>query len=130
VRPERVKDVDLLVVRENVGGLYQGEFGRREAGRVAYQHFSYDVTQVQRILEVASRLARARRGRLTAVVKAGGVPEVSALWMEEAEAMAAAHGVILEVLDIDNACYQLIANASCFDVIVAPNLFGDILADE
>src|SRR5215813_2061740 len=46
VRPERLAGVDVLIVRENLGGLYAGEFGRREAGRVAYQSFFYHADQV------------------------------------------------------------------------------------
>lgn len=129
VRPERLTGVDLLIVRENLGGLYSGEFGRREGGRVAYQHFSYSADQVERIVQVAARMARMRRGQLAVIGKAGGVPEVSALWRETAEAVASDHGVAVEVLDIDNGSYQLVADPRRFDVVVAPNLFGDILAD-
>jgi 3-isopropylmalate dehydrogenase len=129
IRPERLTGVDVLIVRENVGGLYFGESGRREGGRVAYQHFSYRADQVVRIVGVAARLARMRRGRLSVVVKAGGVPHVSALWSEEAEAVASDHGIAVEILEVDNASFQLVADPRRFDVVVAPNLFGDILAD-
>jgi 3-isopropylmalate dehydrogenase len=80
VRPERLTDVDMLIVRENLGGVYAGEFGRREGGRIAYQTFAYHADQVERIVQVAARLAVTRRGLLTVTGKAGGVPEVSALW--------------------------------------------------
>ena len=129
VRPERLTGVDVVIVRENVGGLYFGESGRREGGRVAYQHVLYSADQVARIIEVAARLARLRRGRLSVVVKTGGVPEVSALWSEHAATVASAHGVDLEVIEVDNASFQLVADPGRFDVVVAPNLFGDLLAD-
>ena len=129
VRPERLGGIDVLIVRENVGGLYLGKFGRCEAGRAAYQHLSYHADQVTRVADVAARLARRRRGCLSVIVKAGGVPEVSALWKECVEAVGAAHGVSVEMLDIDNAAFQIIADPRRFDVVVAPNLFGDILAD-
>ncbi len=129
VRPERLTHVDVLIVRENLGGLYAGEFGRREGGRVAYQHFSYRADQVERIIQVAARLAAMRRGQLSVIGKSGGVPEVSALWREMAEAVASDHGVVLEVLEVDNASYQLVADPRRFDVVVAPNFLGDILAD-
>lgn len=129
VRPERLAGVDVLLVRENVGGLYMGEFGRRDTGRVAYQHFSYDDRQVERIVRAAVRLARERRGRLTAVIKSGGVPEVSGLWREVTERVTAATGIDVEVLEVDNAGFQLVADPHRFDVVVAPNLFGDVLAD-
>jgi 3-isopropylmalate dehydrogenase len=129
VRPERLAGVDMLIVRENVGGLYLGEFGRRDGGRVAYQHVSYSVDQVARLLRVAADLARARRGTLAVVVKRGGIPEVSALWCEQAEAVAADHAITLETLDVDNASFQIVAHPRRFDVIATSNLLGDILAD-
>ena len=55
-------------MRENVAGLYFGEFGRREGGRVAYQHLAYSVDQVARIVEVAADLACRRRGKLAVIV--------------------------------------------------------------
>lgn len=129
VRPELLRGADLVIVRENVGGVYFGAWGRREGGRVAYQELSYDAAAVARIVTVAARLARMRSGRLTVVVKNGGIPAVSALWREQAEAIAAAHGVRAEALDVDNASFQLIAQPQRFDVVVAPNLIGDVLAD-
>jgi 3-isopropylmalate dehydrogenase len=129
VRPERLVGVDLLIVRENVGGVYFGEYGRRDEGRVAYQNFSYRAEQVSRIVAVAARLAEGRRGRLTVIVKNGGIPEVSALWREQGQAAAAETGVEVEALDVDNAGFQLIAQPQRFDVVVAPNLLGDVLAD-
>lgn len=129
LRPELASDVDMLLVRENVAGLYFGDFGRRDDGRVAYQHAAYSAEQVARIIAVAARIARTRRGRLSVVVKRGGVPEVSALWAEQAEAAAAASDVAIDVLEVDNAGFQMIARPHTFDVVVAPNLFGDVLAD-
>jgi 3-isopropylmalate dehydrogenase len=129
VRPERLAGVDMLIVRENVGGLYFGEYGSRDGGRTAYQHLAYTAAQVSRIIEVAARLARMRRGQLAVVVKTGGIPAVSTLWRECAAAVAAEGGPSAETLEADTAAFQLIAEPQRFDVIVAPNLFGDLLAD-
>ncbi|HVN83344.1 MAG TPA: isocitrate/isopropylmalate family dehydrogenase [Candidatus Binatia bacterium] len=129
VRPDRLREVDVLIVRENVGGLYFGESGRREDGRLAHHHFSYHADQVTRIVDVAAKLARGRRGRLSVVIKPGGLPDVSALWREVAEAVARDGGITLELLEVDNAAFQLVADPRRFDVVAAPNLFGDILAD-
>jgi 3-isopropylmalate dehydrogenase len=129
VRLKRLQDVDVLIVRENVGGLYAGEFGRSEDGRVAYQQCTYRADQVARLVTIAADLAGRRRGRLAVIVKSGGIPEVSALWREQAEVAAAARDVQLELLEVDNASFQLIAHPSRFDVIAAPNLLGDVLAD-
>jgi len=129
VRPERVEGVDVLIVRDNVGGLYQGDFGRRDGGRIAYQEAVYDTDQVDRLLEVAFRAARARRGRLAVVTKTGGIPEVSALWLERAHAAVDGSGVAVEDLEVDNACFQLVADPRRFDVVAAPNMLGDVVSD-
>lgn len=129
LRGDLLDGVDILLVRENVGGLYFGEYGRRAGGRIAYQNLTYSADQVSRIIGVAADLARLRRGHLTVVVKRGGIPAVSALWIEQAEAVAATREVAIEVLDVDNAGFQLVARPRAFDVVVASNLFGDVLAD-
>jgi 3-isopropylmalate dehydrogenase len=130
LRPEAVADVDILIVRENVGGIYLGEPGeRRENGRLteAHHRFRYDALQVDRILRVGLELARRRRGHLSVVVKRAGIPSISDLWIERSQALNADVG--LELIEIDNACFQIVADASRFDVIVAPNLFGDVIGD-
>ncbi|MEA2686106.1 MAG: 3-isopropylmalate dehydrogenase [Actinomycetota bacterium] len=129
VRPERLHGADVLLVRDNVGGLYQGQFGRRDGGRTAFQELVYRADQVDGVLAVAARAAVARRGRLTLIAKAAGIPEVSALWRERAEALAADVGFDLEEMEVDNACFQLVADPRRFDVVVAPNLLGDVVAD-
>lgn len=129
LRPERVHGVDVLVVRDNVGGLYQGAFGRRDGGRVAFQEAVYDADGVDRLLAVAVRAAQARRGRLAVVTKSGGIPELSALWRERAELAAGGSDVAVEEVEVDNACFQLVADPDRFDVVATPNLLGDVVAD-
>ena len=126
-----LRDVDLLIVRDNAGGVYQGRGRDRTAaeGRVVEHSFSYSETQVRQLAEVAARAAARRRGRLHVIVKEGGVPEVSALWREVSLAAGRKHGVQVAVMNIDLAAYELIQHPAQFDVLVAPNLFGDILAD-
>jgi 3-isopropylmalate dehydrogenase len=128
VRPERIRAVDVLVVRDNAGGLYQGGFGRREGGRVAFQEAVYDIDQVDRVIHVAVQAAAARQGRLAVVTKPGGIPTISALWRERAEA-AQTQGVSVEVIEADNACFQLVADPHRFDVVASPNMLGDVIAD-
>lgn len=132
IRPECLDDVDIVAVRENTAGLYLGEWDLREdanGDREAFHSFVYGQRQIERILRVGALLARQRRGSLTVTTKPGGVPSVSALWEELARAIAQEVGVDLRLLEIDNAVYQLIANARDFDVVVSPNMFGDVLAD-
>jgi len=129
IRAERVQDVDVLIVRDNVGGLYQGAYGRRDGGRIAFQEAVYDTEQVDRLLTVALRAAAARRGRLAVITKPGGIPAVSALWRERAAVAARGSDVVVEEVEVDNACFQLVADPARFDVVAAPNMLGDVLAD-
>jgi len=132
MRPESVDRVDIVVVRENVGGAYFGEHTARRSDRQlreAHHRYGYSAEQVARILRVALDLARLRRNKLAVVVKPSGVPSISELWIEQARTLSAGTGVELELIEVDNACYQVVAAAPRFDVVVAPNLFGDIVAD-
>jgi 3-isopropylmalate dehydrogenase len=132
LRPEYVRGVDILVVRDNVGGVYQGGWRRWTSpadGRVAEHTFRYTEHQVRRLVEAAAHRARARRGRLAVVVKDGGVPAASGLWREVASEVAGREGVACTFLDVDHAAYRLVQHAADFDVLVTPNLCGDILAD-
>ena len=131
IAPQFLKDVDLLIVRDNTGGVYQGWWGDRatDQGRVAEHAFSYSESEVHRLMKVAARAAAARRGGLHVIVKDGGVPTITALWREVGSAVAKQHGLEARFMNVDLAAYELIQNPSRFDVVVAPNLFGDIIAD-
>ncbi|MCY7279628.1 MAG: hypothetical protein LH610_01785 [Sphingomonas bacterium] len=131
VRPEFAAATDIVAVRENMGGIYQGVWDEDgvPGARIARHRFDYQEADVRRIISVALDLAATRRGQVHVVLKPGGIPSISALWRACAEEMAAAAGIVLGELEIDNAVYQLIANPGQFDVIVSPNMFGDVLAD-
>ncbi|MFA9479457.1 isocitrate/isopropylmalate family dehydrogenase [Phycisphaerales bacterium AB-hyl4] len=132
LRPECVRGTDIIVVRENTGGFYFGDYGTQaqpNGERSAYQHCRYRETEVQRILEVAIQLAHQRSGRLAVITKPGGIPAISQLWKEKLHEMTASVDLETRVLEIDNAAYQLIAAPRDFDVVVCSNLFGDILGD-
>lgn len=132
VRPEVTSATDIIAVRENMGGIYQGNWSSTQddpAGRMATHQFHYTQAMVERILIVAMRLASQRRHRVHLVLKPGGIPSISDLWRDCAEALSSQFGVDLFELEIDNAVYQLIANPAQFDVVVSPNMFGDVLAD-
>jgi 3-isopropylmalate dehydrogenase len=123
--------VDVLVVRENIGGVYQGQSGesRTPDGRTAHHSFSYTEHEVRRIVRVAAQYAVRRRGILTVVVKPAGVPAISQLWSQCCRDAAREFGVQLRELEIDYAAYLLVRDPRAFDVLVAANLFGDILSD-
>ena len=132
LKAEHLADVDMLVVRENSAGLYQGVGSdeRDAQGRRRARHdFGYDEGQVRRILEAGARIAARRRGELVAVYKDAGVPSISALWRDVAAEVSEQHGIRHHMVDIDLAAYQIIQHAQRFDVVVAPNLFGDVLSD-
>ena len=128
LRPASRGDVDLLIVRELVGGLYFGARGVREDG-TAFDTCEYHPSQVERVARRAFDFARARRRRLTSVDKAN-VLETSRLWRRVVAEVATAYPDI-EVDDmlVDNAAMQLASDPGQFDVIVTENLFGDILSD-
>ena len=131
MNPQALENVDLLIVRDNIGGVYQGSWDTRltPQGRRAEHSFSYDEASVYRLVEVAARAAARRRNRLHVIVKEGGIPAISALWREVGLAVARKYGVNAAVMNVDLAAYELIQHPDAFDVVAAPNLIGDILAD-
>lgn len=133
LRPEVIKGVDLLVVRELTGGIYFGSpKGRVETdGRArAFNTMMYSDLEIDRIARVGFDLASQRRGRLCSVDKAN-VLDVSQLWRDRVDAIATEYpGVVLSHLYVDNAAMQLVRAPRQFDVLLTGNLFGDILSDE
>lgn len=123
--------VDMVIVRENAGGLYFGQWGHSRDGdrETAFQHFSYRDDQVARILDVAVGLAERRDQALALVLKTHGVPAISALWKRKLLDSERARALNVRILEVDNAVYQLVAQGRDFDVLVAPNMFGDVLSD-
>jgi 3-isopropylmalate dehydrogenase len=133
LRPERLADVDLLIVRELTGGLY---FGRPQGiyddagGRRAVDTMAYSEAEIERVLKVGFAAARERRRRLTSVDKAN-VLATSRLWRQVATRLGADYpDVELEHLLVDSAAMRLVTAPGSFDVIVTENTFGDILSDE
>jgi 3-isopropylmalate dehydrogenase len=132
LRPKALEGVDLLLLRENIGGIYQGrsdESLSADGHRAVHHSFSYVEADVRRFLDAAARVAGSRSGELTVVVKQAGVPGVSDLWRECAAAAAEARGVHWSIVDVDLMAYELVRRPQAFDVIAAPNLWGDVLAD-
>jgi 3-isopropylmalate dehydrogenase len=128
LRPAVAGDVDLLIVRELVGGLYFGARGVREDGTV-FDTCEYHPSQVERIARRAFALAASRSGRLLSVDKAN-VLETSRLWRRVVEQTAAEFPTVdVEHMLVDNCAMQLATNPERFDVLVTENMFGDILSD-
>ena len=122
--------VDLIVVRENLGDLYQGHLREDESDdaviTVAFPTRHADIAEVT---SLAARLAGQRRNRMTLVTKEAGLPELHRTWLEHARAAAATFDVRLDVIDVDAAAYLLLRQPESFDVIATSNCFGDILSD-
>jgi 3-isopropylmalate dehydrogenase len=129
LKPEVLRNTDIMVVRELTGGIYFGE--KRRTEDFASDLCTYSVEEVQRVTRVAGRLAQARRKRIVSVDKAN-VLETSRLWRTTVEAVLSAEfaDVDLEHMLVDSAAMHLIRKPSSFDVILTENMFGDILTDE
>jgi 3-isopropylmalate dehydrogenase len=124
---------NVLCVRELTGGLYFGQpKGQHEENGelVAIDTMVYRKSEIERIAHVAFKAAQGRSKKLTSIDKAN-VLENGVLWRKTVQAMAAQYpDVALNHLYVDNAAMQLIKNPRGFDVVLAENLFGDILSDE
>ncbi|WP_313274936.1 3-isopropylmalate dehydrogenase [Stenotrophomonas sp.] len=129
IKPELLKDVDFVVVRELTGGIYFGD-KTRDADS-ASDLCRYTVVEIERVLRSAFHLAQQRRGKLTSVDKAN-VLETSRLWRDIAARIGREEfpDVELEHQLVDSMAMHLIAKPRVYDVIVTENMFGDILTDE
>ena len=125
------KNIDMLVVRELIGGIYFGEKGIREGkyGREGYDVMAYGELEVERICRLAFELAGKRRGKVSSVDKAN-VLKTSGIWRKVVHDIHEDYpDILLEDVLVDNMAMQLVRDPSQFDVIVTGNLFGDILSD-
>jgi 3-isopropylmalate dehydrogenase len=135
LKPEIVKGLDILIVRELTGGVYFGEprgISTLENGeREGVNTQRYKTSEIKRISEIAFELARSRKRHVTSCDKAN-VMESGKLWREEITKLHHAQypDLTLNHMYADNCAMQLLRAPKQFDVIVTDNLFGDILSDE
>ncbi len=129
LRPELLRGVDLVVVRELTGGIYFGE--KRRDARQAIDVCAYTAEEVARVVRRAAQLARRRKKRLVSVDKAN-VLETSRLWRGETERVIRDEFPDLKLshMLVDTCAMQLVRRPADFDVVVTENMFGDILTDE
>jgi tartrate dehydrogenase/decarboxylase / D-malate dehydrogenase len=134
--PARVVDageLDLVIVRENVEGEYSEVGGRLYAGQpheTAVQEAIFTRRGTARAAEFAAALAMSRRRKLTSATKSNGIIHTMPFWDEVVAGVAAGHdGLELEKVLIDALAAKVVLAPASFDVIVASNLFGDILSD-
>jgi len=129
LRPDVIRGVDLVFVRELLGGIYFGSPRSRDSER-AVDTEVYTADEVRRVTRIAFSLARSRRKRLTSVDKAN-VLETSMLWRQTVvEVGRDFPDVALDHLYVDNCAMQLMLKPKYFDVVLTNNMFGDILSDE
>lgn len=134
LKRELIEGVDIMLVRELVGGIYFGRpkgikklAGDKEKG---YNTLVYTTPEIERVARVGFELARRRGKKLTSVDKAN-VLESNVLWRKVVTRIGQEYSdVELRHMYVDNCAMQLIRNPQQFDVILTTNMFGDILADE
>lgn len=126
-------DIDVVIVRENVEGEYSAVGGRSGQGspfEAAYQQSVFTRRGVERVAAYAADVARARSGRLVSATKSNGIIHTMPFWDEVvAEVVGRGGGVALEPVLIDALAARAVRAPQTLDVIVASNLFGDILSD-
>src|SRR5215467_7499382 len=131
LRPERLGELDIEIVRELAGGMYFGERGNVVEGGVerAFDTESYSTPEIERIATFAFMRAESRKRRLCSVDKAN-VLTSSQLWRRTVIGVGAAYPAVkLEHMYVDNAAMQLTLRPTQFDVMLCSNMFGDILSD-
>jgi 3-isopropylmalate dehydrogenase len=129
LKPEVVKGVDLMVVRELIGGIYFGEPKGRDENR-GWNTMVYTREEIVRIAHQAFKIAMTRSKRVCSIDKAN-VLDVSQLWREVVTEVAREYPEVeLSHMYVDNAAMQLIRDPRQFDVMLTGNIFGDILSDE
>lgn len=131
LKPEVTKDVDILFVRELLGGLYFGapRYWSKETNE-AINTMRYTRDEVVRVARIAFELASKRRKKVTSVDKAN-VLEVSQLWRATVTEVAKDYpDVTLEHQLVDSMAMHIMNIPRNFDVVLTENLFGDILSDE
>jgi tartrate dehydrogenase/decarboxylase/D-malate dehydrogenase len=133
VRDRGPADIDMIVVRENSEGEYAGVGGRAHTGHPAEVGIQVDVftrTGVERVARYSFELARSRRGRLASITKSNASPHHFVMWDEIVEAVHRDYpDVQLDRILVDAAAAYMVSSPDRFDVVVASNLFGDILTD-
>lgn len=134
LKPEILKGVDILVMRELTGGLYFATPRFREKTAAGYERavdtLEYADFEVERVVDLACHLAMSRRKKVTSVDKAN-VLDSSRLWRQVTNRVATRYPEVqLEHMLVDTAAMRLISAPSSFDVLVTENMFGDILTDE
>jgi 3-isopropylmalate dehydrogenase len=129
LKPEKLRGVDILVIRELTGGIYFGK--RSRSAEAAFDTCEYTAAEIERVCRVAGQLAMQRKRKVTSVDKAN-VLDTSRLWRDVATRVFRTEfpKLTVEHLLVDAAAMHLLSRPADFDVMVTENMFGDILTDE
>src|SRR5271163_4435845 len=134
LKPDVIRGLDLMIVRESTGGIYfgtpRGVETMPNGERRGYDTESYSTSEIERVARVGFELARKRQNRLCSVEKAN-VMQSGLFWRQTVTALRDREfpDVELSHMYADNCAMQLVRNPKQFDVIVTSNLFGDLLSD-
>ena len=130
IKAERLEGVDLLFVRELVSGIYFGRSGRGEDedGPYGFHTMRYADEEIRRVARVALGYAQQRRSHLVVAHKENALPHLPWSRLVKEEAIAFPSVRVAPML-VDNLAMQLVMRPRDFDVVLAGNLFGDILSD-
>ncbi|MBE2268672.1 MAG: 3-isopropylmalate dehydrogenase [Anaerolinea sp.] len=130
LRLDLLDGVDMLFVRELTGGIYFGSRQEQGDGDSAYDTELYTVPEVERIAHIAFRAAQGRRKKVSSVDKANVLASMR-LWRKTVTKVHEDYAdVQLDHVLVDSCAMHLITRPASFDVLVASNMFGDILSDE
>jgi 3-isopropylmalate dehydrogenase len=134
LKPEVVRGLDLMIVRESTGGIYfgipRGIEALPDGQQRGYDTESYTTSEIERVARVGFELARKRQNRICSVEKAN-VMQSGLFWRQTVTALHQREfpDVTLSHMYADNCAMQLVRNPRQFDVIVTSNIFGDLLSD-
>lgn len=134
LKAEIIANLDILIVRELTGDVYFGEprgIETKDTERIGFNNMIYHEHEIERVARIAFEMARQRANKVCSIDKAN-VMEVSQLWREVVNRVHQKDyaDVNLSHMYVDNAAMQLVCRPKQFDVMLTPNLFGDILSDE
>ncbi len=130
LKPENARGTNILIFRELTAGLFYGEKGTKEDGKVAFDECIYHIDEIKRIAHLAFKAAEKRKKKLTLIDKSN-VLETSRLWKRTVIEMSEEYpSVNVELMYVDQAAAKVILNPKSFDVILTANLIGDFISEE
>jgi 3-isopropylmalate dehydrogenase len=128
--PHNIQRSNILLIRENTGGIYAGDYGNVDNG-IAFHRFTYSKPEIEKIFRKAINFAKNRGNKITTLLKDDGIPSISSLWRETAHEMLCRENndVDIEFMNVDSVTGLIVSSPKSFDVLLTPNFIGDIITD-